>query len=104
MELAGHRLQDERLGEGGEVYLCDSYGVILASGTPQNILVSKGNLGLQFQYIWDLSAAWAPRLKGNFPQESLTGEAPADLNFLHEDTGAEVSLSCLPEPHHRFCV
>mmetsp|Transcript_16259 Transcript_16259/g.48870 ORF Transcript_16259/g.48870 Transcript_16259/m.48870 type:complete len:537 (-) Transcript_16259:114-1724(-) len=97
--LSGRRLQDERLGPTGKVYLVDRQGYIIASESSADLLVVERPSGrVRFRYIWELgSAGWASSLQGAF------GSGAGNKQVVTDD-GMLVALSWMPEPLGHFGI
>lgn len=97
--LSGRRLQDERLGPTGKVYLVDRRGYIIASESSADLLVVERPSGrVRFRHIWELgSAGWASSLGGAF------FPGAGDKQVVTDD-GMLVALSWMPEPFGHFGI
>jgi len=99
-DMSGAYLQDERLGDGGAVYLCNGRGTVLASNSLQDVLAVDHISGhVQFRFIWDISgASWAQELKNYLKHDTAIA-----VTFLSKDRKM-VTVSPLASPLSRFVV
>lgn len=102
--LSGPALRDTRLGEDGSVYLCDGAGQILASQSPEELVVVDVQTGsLRFRNIWELPTTEA--FTGL--REAFLGDTAKGATFRgkgEEYTSWLAVVVPLPEPHGRFAT
>jgi hypothetical protein len=94
--LGGDSLVDERLGEDGEILLCDATGAVIASRNSDDLLIVD-NGQVRFKNFWELGENWAGSVRSAF-----TGSSVRQMEVDDGDTF--VAVEPLAYPLSRFAV
>lgn len=95
--LGGGRLTDKRLGDDGNIYLCDATGSILAAKEPKDVLTVTDGV-VRFKYIWEVEKKAA---KGSL-REAFTGSSIKTTEV--DEDGTFIAVEGLDPPLARFAI
>lgn len=93
--LGGDRLVDNRLGDDGAIYVCDTNGVLLSSRDRLDVLRVEDGI-VQSTKIWDDGRSWSSGIREAFKGNSIEA--------MQTDGGTLVVVEPLESPLDRFAV
>lgn len=106
--LSGGRLKDDRLGDDGRVYVCDSSGTLLAARDPKSLVFTDISSGaMRLKHIWELGDSGEAPVPSSvlrqMVQKAFSNGYAADPVTSFTD-GTLVVVSLLSPPLENFAV